>query len=248
MSPRLLFFLITYPGIEVTSRLFWSNSVGLRVDFKISTAAVDYSYFPIDFAVKTLLFGRIFAKFEDLDVVHVGDQIQRFCAELVDLLRMSQILNWANLYSCGSQLLDQPLDFGLACCVLLLDCRKELQNCCDPRYCYRFLRNFSNRSMVPKMILLLGFVDLADHIASSFVARLVALSELSAPSGRAHPEFSFIPVSQNKLQAMCCRERLHVTVSGKIADLSLGRASNCTNILYIEGVSKYSCMAPSLVS
>ena len=27
------FFLITYPGIEMTSRLFWSNSVGLRVDF-----------------------------------------------------------------------------------------------------------------------------------------------------------------------------------------------------------------------
>ena len=26
-------FLITHPGIEVTSRLFWSNSVGLRVDF-----------------------------------------------------------------------------------------------------------------------------------------------------------------------------------------------------------------------
>ena len=26
-------FLITCPGIEVTSRLFWSNSVGLRGDF-----------------------------------------------------------------------------------------------------------------------------------------------------------------------------------------------------------------------
>ena len=36
---------------------------------------------------------------------------------------------------------------------------------CDPRCCYRFSSNFLNRSMVPKMILLLGFVDLVDHIA-----------------------------------------------------------------------------------
>ena len=69
--------------------------------------------------------------------------------------------------------------------------------------------------MVPKMILRLGSVDLADHIASSIVARLVVLSELSAPSGRAPSEFSYIPLSQCKLQAVCCRERLHVTVSGK---------------------------------
>ena len=33
LAPRLLFFLITYPGIDVTSRLFWSNSVGLCEDF-----------------------------------------------------------------------------------------------------------------------------------------------------------------------------------------------------------------------
>ena len=33
LTPRLPFFLITCPGIEVTSRLFWSNSVGTREDF-----------------------------------------------------------------------------------------------------------------------------------------------------------------------------------------------------------------------
>ena len=81
LAPRLLFFLITYPRIEVTSRLFWSNSVGLRDNF------------PVGIAVKTLLFGRIFAKFEDLGVVHVGDQVLRFFAELVDLLRLSRVLN-----------------------------------------------------------------------------------------------------------------------------------------------------------
>ena len=82
------------------------------------------------------------------------------------------------------------------------------------------------------MILRVGFVDLADHIASSILTQLVTLSELSAPSGRARPEFSYIPLSQCKLKAVCCRERLHVTACGKIADLSLGQASNCTKILY----------------
>ena len=47
---------------------------------------------------------------------------------------------------------------------------------------------------------------------------------------------------------MCCRERLHVTVFGKIAGLSLEQAPNCTKILYCEGVSKDSCVARSLVS
>ena len=98
------------------------------------------------------------------------------------------------------------------------------------------------------MILRLGFGDLFDHITSSILARLVALSESSEPSGRAHPEFSYMPLSQCKLQAVCCRERLHVTVFGKIGDLSLGRASICTKIQSFEGVSKYSCMARSSVS
>ena len=43
-----------------------------------STAAIDYSNFPVGIAVRTLLFGRIFEKFEDLGVVHVGDQGLRF--------------------------------------------------------------------------------------------------------------------------------------------------------------------------
>ena len=56
----------------------------------------------------------------------------------------------------------------------------------------------------------------------------MAILELSEPSGRAHPEFSYIPLSQRKLQVVCCGERLHVTVFGKIASLSLERASKCT--------------------
>ena len=58
-----------------------------------STTATDFSGFPVSIALRTLRFGRIFAKFEDLGVVHVGDHVLRFLAELVDLLRLSQVLN-----------------------------------------------------------------------------------------------------------------------------------------------------------
>ena len=133
------------------------------------------------------------------------------------------------------ELLDQPFDFVLACCILRLDCRKRYS-----RYSVihgvvtRFHRNFSNRSMVPKMILLLGFVDLVDHIASSIWVQPVTILELSEPSGRAPPEFPYIPLSQCKLQTVCCRERLHVTVSVKFASLSLERPSNCTKYCILK--------------
>ena len=65
------------------------------------------------------------------------------------------------------------------------------------------------------MILRLGFVDLVYRVASSILARLVALSEFSEPSGRAHPVFSYVPLSQCKLPAVYCRERQHVTELGK---------------------------------
>ena len=199
--------------------------------FHISpTAAIGSSHFPVGIAVRTLLFGRIFAMFEDLGVVHVGDQVLRFFAELVDLLRLSQV--------CGSR---TSRSTSRLCSRVLYSAarlqKEVLQIFCGPRCRCRFHRNFSNRLMVPKMILRLGFVDLADHIASSIAARLVALSELSEPSGRAHPEFSYVQLSQCKLQAVYCRERLHVTAFGKIASLSLWRASNCTKIQYFDGVS-----------
>ena len=82
--------------------------------------------------------------------------------------------------------------------------KEVIQVFCDPRCCFRFPCHLSNRSMVPKMILRLGFVDLVDHIASSILARHVSLSELSEPAGRDHPEFSYIWPSKWKLQAMCC--------------------------------------------
>ena len=66
--------------------------------------------------------------------------------------------------------------------------------------------------MGPKMILLLGFVDLVDRIASSLWLQPVVLLKASEPFGRAPLVFSYIPLSQRKLHVVCSRERLHVTV------------------------------------
>ena len=49
----------------------------LREDFHFcSTAAMGYTYFPVGITVRTLLFDRIFAKFEDLGVVKSCDSFQ----------------------------------------------------------------------------------------------------------------------------------------------------------------------------
>ena len=142
-----------------------------------STAAIDYSHFPVGFAVKTLLFGRMFAKFEDLGDVWT-------CWSSPSVSRPE----WAVLYSCSSR---TSRSTSWLCSRVLYSAarlQKEVfQLFCGPRCCYKFPRNFSSRLMDPKRILRVGFVYLADYIASSILIRLVALSELSVPSGRAHP-------------------------------------------------------------
>ena len=71
-----------------------------------------------------MLFGRVFAKLEDLSVLHVGDQILRFFAELVDLLRLAQVLKEGFFMFVALELLDQLLDLVFTICILLFDCRK----------------------------------------------------------------------------------------------------------------------------
>ena len=157
----------------------WRNVVVVLIElcwtprrFHISsTAAIDYTNFPVSIAVRTLLFGEISAKFEDLGVVQVGNQILRFFAELVDRLLLAQVLKEWFLMFVVLELLDQLLDLVLECCILLLDCRKSIQIFCNLLCCYKFHRNLSNRLLVSPMILRLGFVDLADYITSSILAR-----------------------------------------------------------------------------
>ena len=66
----------------------------------------------------------------------------------------------------------------------------------------------------------------------------MAILELSVPFGRAPPSFSCIPLSQCNRRAVCCRERSHVIVFGKIAILSPERALNGTRRLYFEKCSQ----------
>ena len=96
-----------------------------------------------------------------------GDQILRLFAELVDLLRLSQVLKEGFLMLVVFELLEQLLDLVLAFCILLLDCRKRCSRYCVVHCCYEFPRNFPNRLMVPKMTLRLGLVDLVDRCANS---------------------------------------------------------------------------------
>ena len=72
-----------------------------------------------------MLFGSVFAKLEDLGVVHFGDQILRSFAKLVDLMRLAQVLKEGFLMLVVLALFDQLLDLVLAMCILLCDCRKE---------------------------------------------------------------------------------------------------------------------------
>ena len=170
---------------------------GFRIS---STAAMDHSEFPVSIALRTLLFRRIVEKYKDLCVVDVGDEILRFVAELVDLLRLAPVLRRKIPCAGGSRTSRSTSwtcfqDVYLAVRLLKVVC----QDSCSQRRCYKCLRNSSNRSMVPKMILILGFLILWTMLWVRFLTRLAALSELSEPSGRAHPEFSYIPLSQCKL-------------------------------------------------
>ena len=54
-------------------------------------------------------------KFEDLSVVPVGDQFLRFLVELVDILRLAQVLKRGFLMLVVLELLDQLLDLVFTC-------------------------------------------------------------------------------------------------------------------------------------
>ena len=187
-----------------------------------STAAMDYSYFPEGIAVRTIAVWKNFRSVRR----------SRCCSSRRS---SSAILCW----TCWSSASGSSPERRIPCaggsrtsrstswpCFHVLYTGVPLskavcQEFCSRRRCSRFHSNSSNRSVGPKMILRRGFVDLVDLIAISIWVQPVAILEFSEPFGRAPPVFSYTPLSQCKLQAVCCRERLHVTVSGKIASLSL---------------------------
>ena len=78
----------------------------------------------VQITIRALFFGRGFAKFENLTVVHVGNQLLRLFAEHIDLLRLVQVLQERFLIRVALELLNQLFDFVFAIYVLLFDCRK----------------------------------------------------------------------------------------------------------------------------
>ena len=66
--------------------------------------------------------GRGFAKLEDLRIAHVGDQLLRLFAELVNFFSRLQVLQERILVRVILELLNQLFDFFFAIRVLLLDC------------------------------------------------------------------------------------------------------------------------------
>ena len=55
------------------------------------------------------------------------------------------------------------------------------------------------------MILRLGVVDVVGGVANSLCVQPVAILELSEPFGGAPPVFSYMPLSQCKLQVLCLK-------------------------------------------
>ena len=130
---------------------------------------------------------------------------------------------------------------------LAVQLQKEVhQEFCNPRCCARFLMAILIRLVGHRMFLRPVLVDLVDQFSSSILIQPAVLSESSVPFGIAHPSSSFIPLSLCKQLVVCRWERLHATLSGKSAILSLEWVFNCTNILYSDEVSKYFCMGQSL--
>ena len=113
----------------------------------------------------------------------------------------------------------------LAICILLFDCRKE----------------YARVSVVNGVVFQVS-VELFDSLGWSqgdLACILVSLILLTAVRIRIeyNPWHSLeLSTAFSTNGGQCRRERLHVTVFGKTAILSLERALNCTNILYSDEV------------
>ena len=109
-----------------------------------------------------------FAKLEDLRVAHVGDQLLRLFAELMNLFGLIQVLQERLLVRVILELLNQLFNRFFAIRVLLLDCRMEcawysIVNVAAAG----FPTNFPIRFGGQRIFLLLAHVDPVVHFASS---------------------------------------------------------------------------------
>ena len=98
----------------VLFELFWS----LRRFWISCTTAKDNAEFPVGIAIGALLFQKISVLL--ISAIKSFDSL----AELVDLLRLAQILKNGFFVLVALELFDQLLDLVLATCILLFNCRK----------------------------------------------------------------------------------------------------------------------------
>ena len=119
-------------------------------------------------------------------VFRVVDQVLRFFAELADPFRLSQALNERFFVLVDLELLEQPLDFVFAYCILQLDCRKKYSSFYG--VVPSFPETFRVAWWLPRWscVLVLWILH-ADHIANTILTRLVTHLKLSELSGRTHP-------------------------------------------------------------
>ena len=117
------------------------------------------------------------------------------------------------------------------------------QEFCNPWCCSRFPRYFLIRLIGHEMFLHLVHVDPVDQFASSFLIQPAVLSESSVPfwysSSFVFMHTTLSMQTAGNVSVMCRGGRLHATLFGKTAILSLQRVPHRTNILCSDEVSKY---------
>ena len=150
----------------MTSRLFWSNSVGPLRRFQMSsTAAIDFSYFPVSIAVEDI------AVWQNSKISVLFMSAIKSCDSLLNLLIFCVWLKSSRKDSFHLWFSNSSINFLPLFSRVVPSCstaeRRYSRNSVVHSVVTSFSRNFSNRLMVPKMILRLGFVNLVDRIASS---------------------------------------------------------------------------------
>ena len=196
LAPRMLFFFITQHGIDTTSLLLLSTSFPFRdilkhLPHEHQTMPASQKKLQSNIAV-----WRCFAKLEDLCRIHVSDEILRFLAELIDLLRLLEVLKEGFFVRVVLELLDQLFDFVFTMCILLFNCKKRYtRNSLIHGVAPGFPGQFSSAWLVTRCsCVLILLILLANFASSILIIQPAVLSESSVPFGTALPLSSCIPL------------------------------------------------------
>ena len=159
-----------------------------------------------------MLFGRGFAKFEDLSVVHVGDELLRFFRWTC--WSPASVSSREGRIPCSGGSRTAESTFWLCLCDLCPAVglwKRVCQGFCSPRCCSKFSWNSLIRWVRHKMFLRLVLVDLVDRCANWVRVQPVAILVLSVPSGTVRFCLSFVVVGVVLLSELVfSRERVEI--------------------------------------